>query len=242
MYEIFVWEFWLGGMCQLLVIIFQVMVLFMLRYFIQFVQDVWFVDRVLDFLELNLVVGIGLVVGVMGMQVLLSFCINYFIYWGMVIGGMVRVSLISLIYEKSMVVSGRVKVGGVGLLDIFVVVVVKKQGGKDERCGKGGEDVGVNGEGWGNGRIINIMSVDMYRVDQVCGLFYMIWIVFLLCFIMFVLFFVNIIYSVLVGFVLLVVGMFIFIRVIRSLFRWRKDINKIIDQRVSLMQEIFQLV
>ncbi|KAK4657219.1 ATP-binding cassette transporter yor1 [Podospora pseudocomata] len=242
MHETFAWEFWLGGMCQLLATILQVMAPFTLRYLIQFAQDAWLADRVPDFPEPNLAAGIGLVVGVTGMQVLSSFCINHFIYRGMVIGGMARASLISLIYEKSMVVSGRAKAGGVGLPDIPAAVAAKKQGEKDKRGGKGGQDAGANGEGWGNGRIINIMSVDTYRVDQACGLFHMIWTAPLSCLITLALLLVNITYSALAGFALLVVGMPILTRAIRSLFRRRKDINKITDQRVSLTQEILQSV
>ncbi len=53
--------------------------------------------------------GVGLVLAVTIMQMLQSLGTNHFIYRGMLVGGMTRASLISLIYEKSMVISGRAK-------------------------------------------------------------------------------------------------------------------------------------
>jgi ATP-binding cassette, subfamily C (CFTR/MRP), member 1 len=53
---------------------------------------------------------------------------------------------------------------------------------------------------------------------------------------------VNLSYSALAGFALLVIGVPVLTRAIRSLFRRRGRINKITDQRVGLTQEILQSV
>jgi ABC-type multidrug transport system fused ATPase/permease subunit len=53
---------------------------------------------------------------------------------------------------------------------------------------------------------------------------------------------VNLTYSALAGFALLVIGVPVLTRVIKTLFVRRKAINKITDQRVSLTQEILQSV
>ncbi|KAK4189614.1 P-loop containing nucleoside triphosphate hydrolase protein [Podospora australis] len=247
MHETFAWEFWLGGFCQLLATVLQVMAPFTLRYLIQFATDAYFATTQ-GMPEPNLGRGIGLVIAVTAMQVLSSFCINHFIYHGMVIGGMARASLISLIYEKSMVISGRAKAGGAELSDTPAAKAAEKQRKKEDKRGKkgpkGGQEAGVSGdgEGWGNGRVINLMSVDTYRVDQACGLFHMIWTAPLSCLITLAMLLVNLTYSALAGFALLVVGMPILTRAIKSLFRRRKGINKITDQRVSLTQEILQSV
>ncbi|MGG6498517.1 UNVERIFIED_CONTAM: hypothetical protein NY603_36875, partial [Bacteroidetes bacterium 56_B9] len=41
--------------------------------------------------------GIGLVIGITGMQIIQSNCINHFIYRGMMVGGQARSTLISVI-------------------------------------------------------------------------------------------------------------------------------------------------
>ncbi|KAK3326328.1 P-loop containing nucleoside triphosphate hydrolase protein [Apodospora peruviana] len=254
-HETFFFEFWVGGLCQLSSAILQVMSPFTLRYLIQFATDAYVADqRGLPVPHIG--TGLGLVFGVTAMQVLQSLGTNHFIYRGMLIGGMARASLISLIYEKSMVISGRAKAGGAELLTDGSVPVIgeevekvdkpekkKKKGKKDKDVPAEGK-AGISGDGigWGNGRVINLMSVDTYRIDQASGLFHIIWTAPISCVITLVLLVVNLTYSALAGFALLVIGMPILTNAIKSLFIRRKAINKITDQRVSLTQEILQSV
>ncbi|KAK3944182.1 P-loop containing nucleoside triphosphate hydrolase protein [Diplogelasinospora grovesii] len=248
MHETFFKEFWLGGLFQLSSSILQVMSPFTLRYLIQFSTDAYIASSE-GLPAPHIGAGIGLVLGVTAMQILQSLGTNHFIYRGMLIGGMNRASLISLIYEKSMVISGRAKAGGAELPDIPAAKVVEKESEKKGK-GKGGEKgapegqagVAGDGTGWGNGRVVNLMSVDTYRVDQACGLFHIIWTAPIACIITLAMLLINLTYSALAGFALLVIGMPVLTRAIKSLFARRKGINKITDQRVSLTQEILQSV
>ena len=86
------------------------------------------------------------------------------------------------------------------------------------------------------------MSVDTYRVDQASGLFHIIWTAPISCIITLAMLLVNLTYSALAGFALLVLGVPILTKAVKSLFIRRKAINKITDQRVSLTQEILQSV
>lgn len=86
------------------------------------------------------------------------------------------------------------------------------------------------------------MSVDTYRIDQACGLFHITWTAPLSILITLALLIVNLTYSALAGFALLVVGIPVLTASIKKLFIRRKAINKITDQRVSLTQEILQSV
>ncbi|KND93889.1 Oligomycin resistance ATP-dependent permease YOR1 [Tolypocladium ophioglossoides CBS 100239] len=113
----------------------------------------------------------------------------------------------------------------------------KSKGAKQDS--KGPQKDGI---GWANGRIVNLMSVDTYRIDQASALFHMTWTSPIACLITLVVLVVNLTYSALAGFALLVIGVPALTRAIRSLFRRRKDINKVTDQRVSLTQEILQSV
>jgi ATP-binding cassette, subfamily C (CFTR/MRP), member 1 len=86
------------------------------------------------------------------------------------------------------------------------------------------------------------MSVDTYRIDQASGLFHIMWTAPLSVFVTLALLIVNLTYSALAGFALLVLGIPILTMAIKKLFIRRKEINKITDQRVSLTQEILQSV
>ncbi|KIH94495.1 hypothetical protein SPBR_05491 [Sporothrix brasiliensis 5110] len=266
MHEAYFFEFWLGGMCQLSSSIFQVMSPFTLRFLIQFATDAYNASNNGGPAP-HIGRGLGLVFGVTIMQMLQSLGTNHFIFRGMMIGGQVRATLINLIYEKSMVVSGRAKAGGRARPD-DPADASKDASGKDASDGddksdkekakrmnidaaaaaaaaaaaKSGALVAGDGIGWGNGRIVNLMSVDTYRIDQACGLFHIIWCAPISCLITLVLLLVNLTYAALAGFGLLVVGIPVLTRAIKSLFKRRKLINRVTDQRVSLTQEILQSV
>lgn len=257
LHEVYHFEFYLSGACQLSSTIMQVMSPFTLRYLIQFATDAY-VAQTTGGPAPNIGKGLGLVFGVTAMQILQSLGTNHFIYRGMLIGGMSRAALISLIYEKSMNVSGRAKAGGRSLTDnpengtetangnenLDEKKKSKKQSKKDKKQADAQPKAGVLGDGvgWGNGRVVSLMSVDTYRIDQACGLFHLIWTAPLSCLITLALLLVNLTYSALSGFALLVIGMPLLTKAIKSLFRRRMLINKVTDQRVSLTQEILQSV
>ncbi|EQB43782.1 ABC transporter [Colletotrichum gloeosporioides Cg-14] len=227
LHETYFFEFWLGGFLQLMSTIFQVMSPFTLRYLIQFANDAW--DAANQ--------------GQPPPPLEKSLGTNHFIYRGMMIGGQSRAVLISAIFEKSMSLSGRAKAGG---LKEGAKPQSDDKGKKKEKNGKKGDAKGPaisgDGTGWGNGRIVNLMSVDTYRIDQACALFHLTWTAPISCVITLVVLCINLSYSALAGFALLVAGIPLLTRAIRSLFKRRKAINKTTDQRVSLTQEILQSV
>lgn len=220
--------------------ILQVMAPFTLRYLIQFATDAWVANRT-DAPAPPIKNGIGLAIGVTAMQVIQSLGINHFVYRGMMVGGESRGVLIGMIYEKAMVISGRAKAGNHehNLMAAAEANDEAKKEKKGKKPKKGAEETQV---GWGNGRIVNLMSVDTYRIDQASALFHMIWTAPITLLLTLALLLVNLSYNALAGFGLLVIGAPLLTRAIRSLFRRRKDINKITDQRVSLTQEIIQSV
>ena len=238
-HETFLFEFWLGGAVGLLSQVFMVVSPFTLRFLIQFATDAY-VANMSGAPAPAIGKGIGLVLGITAMQVCQSLSTNHFIYRGMMVGGQARAVLIGLIYEKSMVLSGRAKAGG--------VKEGTDEGGaaEAEKKGKKGEErrplAGGDGIGWGNGRITNLMSVDTYRIDQCSALFHLIWTGPVSILLTLIVLIVNLTYSALAGFALLVVGLPLLTRAIRSLLARRKRINLITDQRVSLTQEILQSV
>ena len=259
LHETLKFEFWLGGICQLCSSILQVMAPFTLRYLIAFATEAY---------EANashkppphISKGIGLVIGISVMQMLQSLCTNQFIYRGQMVGAQSRGSLITVIFEKAMKISGRAKAGGKTIEDTIepdreVENETKKQnffrrmldnklhpaGGPQVTPDKA-KGISGDGAGWGNGRVVNLMSTDTYRVDQASGMFHMVWTSPVAIVITLIVLLINLTYSALAGFALLVIGIPALTKAIKLLFARRRAINKITDQRVSLTQEILQAV
>tara|TARA_R110002003_G_scaffold97_36_gene8042 strand:+ start:43822 stop:46560 length:2739 start_codon:yes stop_codon:yes gene_type:complete len=251
MFDTFKWEFIIGGLCQLSASIIQSIAPFVLRYLISFAVKAYAAQRS-NSPAPNLGEGFGLVVAITCLQMLQSMATNHFMYRGMMIGGEARGVLIALIFNKAMKLSGRAKAGGKALLaapppDIKPgspeeVKWYKKMLGKKKKedAPKGAAGVAGDGEGWGNGRIVNLMSTDTYRVDQASGFFHMIWTAPIGILVTTALLLVNLTYSALPGLGLILVAMPLLGQAVKVLFRRRVAINKITDQRVSLTQEILQ--
>ncbi|KAL8702682.1 MAG: hypothetical protein Q9201_004143 [Fulgogasparrea decipioides] len=257
MHETFHVEFWVGGFCQLFASIFQVMSPFTLRYLISFAAQAYSAQQGKR-PPPNIGNGIGLVLGVTFMQILQSFGTNHFIYRGQMVGAQSRGVLIALIFEKAMKLSGRAKAGGKAIEDQQEdkerqeLVKVKKgllerlfdkrsHGGPQVTPDKA-QGIAGDGTGWGNGTIVNLMSVDTYRIDQASGMFHIIWTSPITVLITLVVLLINLTYSALAGFALLVLGIPLLTDAIKKLFKRRRAINKITDQRVSLTQEVLQSV
>jgi ATP-binding cassette subfamily C (CFTR/MRP) protein 1 len=227
---------------------------FTLRYLIQFANDAYYAS-LYGTEPPHIGIGLGFVFGVTIMQMLQSLGTNHFIYRGMMVGGETRAVLISMIFEKAMKISGRAKAGGRALEEGPKSEAILAQEAKNEKqakknqkkSGPGGPPenrpgIAGDGSGWGNGRVVNLMSVDTYRVDQASGMFHLIWTAPIGCIITLVVLLINLTYSALAGFGLLVIGLPALTKAVKILFRKRAAINKITDQRVSLTQEILQAV
>lgn len=254
MHETFKKEFWLGGICQLFANIFQVISPFTLRYLIQFATDAYIAAEAGEPAP-HIGQGLGLVFGITFMQMCQSLGTNHFIYRGMMVGGESRAVLISMIFEKAMRISGRAKAGGKEIKDSPESEKPIKDHGKVDKDGKknpktknakgspdAGKGIAGDGTGWANGRVVNLMSVDTYRIDQASGMFHLIWTAPIACLITLALLVVNLTYSGLAGFAVLIIGLPLLTKAVKVLFKRRKVINKITDQRVSLTQEILQAV
>lgn len=262
MHETFKVEFWVGGFCQLVSSVFAVMSPYVLRYLISFAAQAYVAQQTGSAAP-NIGKGIGLVIGITLMQCLQSMGTNHFIYRGQIVGGQSRGVLITLIFEKAMKISGRAKAGGKATesrdlrdtdqevepknsnQDSFFVRMIRKKThpkGGPQKTPDTAKGILGDGAGWGNGRVVNLMSTDTYRVDQASGMFHMIWTSPIAILITLVVLLINLTYSALAGFALLVIGFPVLTKAIKILFVRRRAINKITDQRVSLTQEILQAV
>ncbi|KAL8916553.1 MAG: hypothetical protein Q9172_006254, partial [Xanthocarpia lactea] len=259
MHETFYVEFWIGGFCNLGASILQVITPFTLRYLISFAAQAYVAQQT-DRPPPNIGRGIGLVLAITFMQLLQSFGTNHFMYRGQMVGAQARGVLITLIFEKAMKLSGRAKAGGKamndqqqqkegqellkvkeGLLKRLIDKKLNPPGGPQVTPDKA-QGISGDGAGWANGKIVNLMSVDTYRIDQASGMFHMTWTSPISILITLVVLLINLSYSALAGFALLVIGIPVLTKAIKTLFVRRRAINKITDQRVSLTQEVLQSV
>lgn len=251
LYDTFKKEFILGGCCEGIAAVVQVLSPFVLRYLISFALDAYEASHGKG-PSPSIGHGIGLVIAITCLQSIQSTTTNHFLYRGMMVGGQARAVTISVIFDKAMRLSGRAKAGGKAVDGPPKPPAHLKPGSKEEKKwfkqnlknskdNKGkAKGVSGSGEGWSNGRIINLMSTDTYRIDQASGMFHMIWASPISIVLTLILLLVNISYSALAGFGLLMIAMPLLGRSIKSLFSRRKAINKITDQRVGLTQEILQ--
>ena len=258
LHETFKFEFWLGGICQLIASIFTVIAPFTLRYLISFAAQAY-EAQVHHAPAPHIAKGIGLVIGVVVMQMCQSMGTNHFIYRGQMVGAQSRGTLITVIADKAMKISGRAKAGGKAIEDTVkqddmdketkrqnffkrkVDNKLKPTGGPQATPDKA-QGISGDGAGWGNGRVVNLMSTDTARIDTASGMFHMIWTSPITAIITLIVLLINLTYSALTGFTLLVIGLPLLTKAIKKLFRRRRAINKITDQRVSLTQEILQSV
>lgn len=238
LHEVFFFEFYFGAGAAALATILQCVGPFALRFLIQFAANAWVANERGDPAPPS-AEGIGWAIGITTILILQSLGLNHFMYNGMMVGGQSRGVLIGLIYEKAMVISSRARAGDHAEADKAQEEANNDQ--KDRKNNKNDDPV-RDGLGWGNGRIINLMSVHTYRIDQANGNLHLVWAAPLAILITLALLIVNLTYSALAGFALIAIAMPLLGRGVRSLLARRSHINRITDQRVSLTQEILQAV
>lgn len=247
--ETFKSEFWLSGIYALVYYSVQILTPFTLRYLIQFAADAYAAQSH-NQVAPPIAHGIGLVLGIMMMQIIQSVTASQYFYKGMMLGGQSRGVLTGLIYEKAMTISSRARAGGTSVATTPDPNDAEKSTQKATANSKTSrkrrdrrKKVELeNGTGWTNGRISTLMSIDTNRIDMFCTALHSLWATPFACTISLVLLLVNLTYSALTGFALLAIGVPLFTLAIRSFVHRRRAINKITDQRISLTQEIIQSV
>jgi ATP-binding cassette subfamily C (CFTR/MRP) protein 1 len=255
LYETFKFEFCVSGIFAMIYYSFQILTPFVLRYLIQFAQDAYRTQSQGGATP-PIAHGIGLVIGISVMQIIQSIAASQYFYKSMMLGGQSRGVLTGMIYEKAMTISSRAKAGGIPQTTTpeandtdkssqkQYANTNKKSNNKNSKKGRNQrkKDDFENGIGWTNGRISTLMNIDTNRIDSFSTALHSLWATPLACSISLVLLLINLSYSALAGFALLVIGVPLFTITLRSLLHRRRSINKFTDQRMSLTQEIMQAV
>lgn len=254
LYTTFKRDFWVAGICRLAADLFTVASPYTLRYLIQFVQDSYisqfFPDRTAPPIEH----GIGLLVGILVMQILQSFTNNHFLYRGSLVGGQMHAVLTTFIFEKSIRISGRARVGGKATEEEGQAAdgpaadseaggpatSKKEEGEKNQAKKEQGKK--KDPAGWSTGRVINLQAMDATRIDSCVGMIHMVWTAPLVILICMALLIVNLGYSALAGFACVIFIMAVLIKTVQVLMRRRANLNDFIDRRVGLIQETLQAI
>lgn len=237
LYDTFRFEFILGGVCRLLASLLVVFTPYLTRYLIAFATDAYVAQHSGQPAP-HIGRGMGFVVGITVMQALQNITTSHFLYRGQMVGGQIRTVLILQIFNKAMRISGRAKAGSAQSPE-ELETVKQLTAAKDQALKQPGPRP-TDGKGWGNGRIVSLMSIDVDRINLACGMFHMVWTAPISIIVTLVLLLVNLGYSSLAGYALIVIGIPLLTYAARFLFKLRGGINKLTDQRVSLTQEILQ--
>jgi ATP-binding cassette subfamily C (CFTR/MRP) protein 1 len=243
LYDTFRTEFLLGGLCSFVASIVQVLSPFALRFLIRFASDAYMASR--GGREAPPVShGIGWVIGITLLQFVQTTCFNHFLYRGMIVGGQARAVLITLIFDKATKISGRARAGGISAESPPPGL---KPGSEEEKkwmqetVGKIGTTTAVRA-GWSNGRIVNLMSMDTSRINNGSIMIHILWTSPVSILLALALLLVNINYSALPGFALLVLVAPLLAKATKAMIARRIKINTVTDQRVSFTHEMLQVV
>lgn len=245
LFQTFKTDIIVGGLAAFMSSMIQVLVPFVVKYIIAYAaQD--YEARLLGVPAPAVGKGVGLVLSITIMQILGSMGYNHFFYRGMLVGGQVRSALISMIFDKSMTISGRAKAGG----EVKTPPPGVKIGSDEENkffrqqlAEKLSHTTKQKGpEAWGNGRIVNLMSVDTSRIDQASGWFHMIWTAPLSLVVTIILLVINLSYSALVGLALFFTATPLVAYIVRAMSKRREKINRDTDERINMTQEILQAI
>jgi ABC-type multidrug transport system fused ATPase/permease subunit len=236
LHRTFAHEFWLGGIYRLVADLCIVFGPYTLRYVIQFALDSYVAGDRPGSEPPPLGKGIGLLAGIILLQILLSVAHSHFMYSGCMVGGQVSALLTAQILEKSLKISERARAGGIATPAIEPGAVATPQD-RDEPKKEAESE-----QGWDNGRVINLVTMDAHRIDQCIAMVHVVWtspITILICM---ALLLVNLSYSALSGLGCLIFAMMILGIAIKSLFTRRQAINVTTDARVGLTQEALQAI
>jgi ABC-type multidrug transport system fused ATPase/permease subunit len=228
-------DFVIGGICQLVGMMCMILSPYVVRHLITFSIEAY-VAHMNGTPGPHIGPGLGYAFGLFAMQVLQSLTMNQALYRGMVVGGMAKAALTSQIFAKAMKLSNRAKAGGKQTDDAGQ----KPTEGDSSKAPA--KDAGKDTLGWSNGRITTLLGVDVDRIDTASGMLHMIWVSPIGLIVALIILIVNIGYSALAGYALLVVGTIALAWGMRFLVRFRRAINKITDQRVTLTREILYSV
>ncbi|KAL0253270.1 ATP-binding cassette transporter yor1 [Diplodia seriata] len=261
LHDTFKREFWIGGVCVVIASLCQVMVPFVLRYLLDYVEDAYYAaeddDNQIDGPPLSR--GLGLVLVILVMQVMQSTGTNHFMYRGFMVGAQCRGVLVAAIFDKTLTISSRARAGTTpehAPHDETTPSEEEKQrlatdffgGQKDPTTGgiklpsHPHTPAPVPKGGYSNGRITNLMSTDTARIDAAAGMFHLAWTAPIAILLALAILLVNLTYSAVAGFSLVFFGIPALTLAIKSLMSRRKQINTVTDQRVSWTQEVLRSI
>ncbi|KAI1503272.1 P-loop containing nucleoside triphosphate hydrolase protein [Biscogniauxia marginata] len=226
LYESFKREFWAAGAFRLAADILLVFTPYTLRYLIQFVVDSYLAGLVNE-AGPPLWHGVAFLAGIIIMQTLQSFFHNHYLYSVGMIGGQCRAVVISALFDKSVRYLGR------GKAALAEELRRPKNINLEDKT-----MLSLEEEGYTAGRVTTLMSVDSSRIDSATAALHILWTAPLALVMTLSLLIVNLGISTLSGLALLILGFVVLIAIVSTLFRQRKTLDSMTDDRVTLIHEV----
>lgn len=249
LHDTFAREFDVAGILQLIAACLQILCPFAIRYVIEYVTESWYARHDEKAREPRREEGYGLVLGLSFMLILQSLTHNHAKYRTMMVGAQARAVLTSVIFDKAIRLSGRAKAGGKSgasdpkpPVDAAPGSEEEKEHYKKQLESAAASTASEDDSGWSNGKIVNLMSTDTARLEQVFGGFHLVWVTPVQIFLALALLCINVQYSAVVGFVFVLATIPMMGFATKTLVARRKEVNIFTDQRLGLLQEMFAAV
>jgi ATP-binding cassette, subfamily C (CFTR/MRP), member 1 len=223
----FGFDFYFGGICQLVAAIVQVLNPYVLRYLIEFTEEA-LLSKSEHRPGPTVGRGIGLVFAITILQLVQSSYTDQFLYRGMLVDGQVQGSLYSIIFQKSMTLAP-----GARPQRRQPVKRAQKKNAKGTTPGAKKTEEDQSDQGM----IVTLMSVHGDRVSRGFDLFHLVWTSPVAIILTLVLLIINITYSAVAGFGALLLMVALLSRTMRKLAAKRRRINKVTGQRISFIRE-----
>lgn len=199
-YDTFKKELWIGGICQVVSFVIIVVAPYLVRKMVAYVMEREESQHT-GKPGPKIGQGMGYAVGLFCMQEVQSLNAGYSSYMACIVGSQIRAVLISNIFSKAMKLSARAKTGTTAPAD--------------ERNPKA--QVEAEKKAWDNGRIIALMGVNTSQVDQGFAFLHFFMAIFPCMIIGLVILLINVGYSALAGYVLLIFMVGVLFMAIRQL-------------------------
>ncbi|KAH8585848.1 ABC multidrug transporter-like protein [Bisporella sp. PMI_857] len=259
LFKTFRTEMIISGVLQLTATITRYLVPFTLRYLITFIKEEY-ATQPTGQSSSQFTGGIVVLIGIATLLIIQAFAMHHAAHIDITVGTEVRAMIIALTFNKAMVLSERSKACDQDIINAVPSYVkpegmtqqtwLKRKLSRLEKTKIGKESImpskqepDENGQGWDNGKMVNLIALDANRLSQACSSLHTVWAAPVGFLLTSALLFVNLSYSALPALGFITISIFPFFHLASGIIlRETIVIGKLKDQRTSLTQEVLHAV
>jgi ATP-binding cassette subfamily C (CFTR/MRP) protein 1 len=253
-------EMIISGFLQLAATMTRYLVPFTLRYLITFIKKGYSSQTTDQNFSQN-TRGILILVGIVTLLVVQAFATHHAAHIDVTVGSKVRAMMIALTFEKATVLSERSKICNQAILRTAPSDVQSEEttqhtwvqriwnklqnfiSPRKKPVDSTAQENSEESQGWDNGKMMNLMTLDANRLSQACSSIHTVWVAPVGFLLTSILLFINLSYSALPALGFITISIFPFFQMAsRIIMRETMVIGKFRDQRTSLIQEALHAV